>query len=355
MSRVKFFPALTLFVQYPAELEDRTKVSLDFFSATGADKLGVEIHAPSNFLNAKGISKTQDLLAQFERQINPEGNVSFRRTMHFPWLPYEDFNLADLDAKKRAYTALLLKKGAEYAAALDIRVVNTHLNTTCTDLQWRDLYHQESFRQKTLQLAAETLKQAIPSYEDLGIALAIENCPYPFESIDKIPPLSPYAGVIREDFSYIFKEVPSKQLTYCYDALHANILATTAKTFVEGGFDFAHYWGLYPSQEKEFRQVAEEGPLYQLHGFEEKSSHIHLGGQRGFYRPGHNTIIEGSTLDLADTAVIEPFRSAFRLIAERSRFPEISMVVEVKEEDYHHSRNLPPSVVACWKLIQELA
>ncbi len=354
MSRVKFYPALTLFVQYPAELEDRTKVSLDFLPATGADRLGVEIHAPPNFLNSKGIKSTRDLLTRFERDINREGKTLIRRTMHFPWLPYEDFNLGDLDAKKRAYTAKLLKKGAEYAAALDIRVVNTHLNATCTDRQWQDTFQKESIRQKTLQYAGETLNQVMPAYENLGITLAIENCPYPFESIDKTPPLSPYAGVIRGDFSYLFEHVQSEQLTYCYDALHANILATTAKAFIAGGYNISQYWGLYPAQEQEFRQIAQEGPLYQLRGFEAKTSHIHLGGQLGFYRPSQNTIIEGSALDLGDTSLVEPMRSAFQLIADRSRFSEISMVVEVKEEDYHHSRNLPPSLIACWQLIQEI-
>lgn len=354
MSRVKYFPALTLFVQFPAELEDRTKVSLDFFAATGADRLGVEIHAPPNFLNADGISKTQNLLAQYERQIKREGNATIRRTMHFPWLPYDDFNLGDLNTKKRARTIDLLKRGAKYAAALDIRVVNTHLNTVCSLQQWKDSFGQEEFREKTLRNAADTLQKVMPTYEECGVILSIENAPYPFESIDATPPLSPYAGVIRDEFSFLFKQVSSEQLTYCYDALHANILTTTARTFVEGGFNFSQYWGLYPSQEKEFRQIAQEGPLYQLRGFEKKTSHIHLGGQLGFYRPGHNTIIEGSTLDLADTSLIEPFRSAFRLIAEQTRFPEISMVVEVKEEDYHHSLKLPPSLVACWKLIQEI-
>ena len=352
---MKFFPAFTLFVQYPAELEDRTRVASDFFSTTGADKLGVEIHVPPVFLNAKGITTTRDLLAKFERQINPDGKVSIRRTMHFPWLPYEDFNLGDLDAKKRARTVKLLKKGAEYAAALDLRVVNTHPNSTCTDQQWQQLYHQESIRQKTLLNAAETLKNVISAYEERGILLAIENSPYPFESIDGNPPLSPYTGVIREDISLLLEQVQSEQLTYCYDALHANILATTAKAFIDGGYPFSQYWGLYPSQEREFRQIAEKGPLYQLRGFESKTAHIHVGGQQGFYRPGHNTIIEGSALDLTDRALVEPFRSAFQLIAERSHFPEISMVIEVKEEDYHHSRNLPPSLVACWNLIQELS
>ncbi len=353
MSRVKFFPALTLFVQYPAELEDRTKVTLAFFSATGADKIGVEIHAPPNFLNVRGIDTTRDLLAQFERSIDREGKRLIRRTMHFPWLPYEDYNLGDLDAKKRKHTAELLKKGAEYAAALDICVVNTHLNSTCTHQQWQEIYQKESIRQKTLLNAAETLKEAIPAYENLGVTLAIENCPYPFESIDHTPPLSPYAGVIRGDFSFLFEQ--SEQLTFCFDALHANILATTAKAFIEGGYNILQYWGLYPSQEQEFRQIAQEGPLYQLRGFEKKTSHIHLGGQLGFYLPGHNSIIEGSALDLSDNSLIKPLRSAFRLIAERSQFPEISMVVEVKEADYHHSRNLPPSLIACWHLLQELA
>ncbi len=355
MSRVKLFPALTLFVQYPAELEDRTKVSLDFFSRTGADKLGVEIHAPPSFLDQKGIAASRDVLNHLEQQINREGTVAIRRTMHFPWLPYEDFNLGDLDAKKRTHTAELLKKGAEYAAAMDIRVVNTHLNSTCTFQQWQDIYHEESIRQKTLFYAAETLKAAIPAYENLGVTLAIENCPYPFESIDKNPPLCPYAGMVREDFSYIFDQVQSKQLTYCYDALHANILATTAREFLRGSYPISQYWGLYLSQEKDLRQIAQDGPLYQLRGFEEKTSHIHLGGQLGFYRPGKNTIIEGSVLDMEDQPVVEPFRSAFRSITEQSRFPEISVVVEVKEEDYHHSRNLPPSLVACWQLIQEIS
>ena len=343
---------MTLFTQFPAELEDRVDVAQKFIAETGADCLGVEIHVPPKNISLDGIQIVRELLEEFERQVSPSGDVSFHRTMHFPFLPNNAFNIGDLDPVKREKTTVLLRYSAEFAATLDIKVINTHLNATCFLTEWNKLYHRDSVRNEVMRNSCETVNQVIEAFEANQVTLSLENVPYPFESIYDDPPISPYMGVFRDEFAEIFDSVQSTALSYCFDALHANILFTTAQVYVENGYDFGLYWGLYPTQEPEFHKIVAEGPFYSLTGLEYIVSNVHLGGQKGAFYPGGNPLVEGSMLDPNDESLLAFYSDVFQLIAANSRFRDISAVLEVKEEDYYHSKNLPASLVTCWNLIQ---
>lgn len=330
------------------------RIAREFFATTGANWLGVEIHVPAELITLADPELVRGLLEEFERQINPGWDVIVHRSMHFPFLPNSAFNLGDLNSKCRAKTEMLLEQSAQFAASLDIGVICTHLNATCTYQQWQDCYHEQVVRDRSMSYALETLRQAIPIFEATGVTLAIENIPYPFESIYHDPPISPYLGVFREELAEIFSDVPSSALSCCFDALHSNILITSARNFADGKYDFGRYWGLHSNQEAAFRQIALEGDLYLLTEFADRVSNVHLGGQQGTYTPGGTPIIEGSLLDLKDTALMEVYARDLQEIATKSQFTEISTILEVKEEDYQHATNLPTSLNNCWKLLQSI-
>ena len=170
---------------------DRVRIAQEFVRKTGVNRLGIEIHVPAEYFSPEGVERTRNLLEEFEQQVQRDWDVRIHRSMHFPFLPYNTFNLGDLDPNRRAKIKDLFKQSAQFAAEIGISVICTHLNATCTLQEWQNYYYKPEVRDRSMRFACETLRQVIPAFEESGFTLALENIPYPFESIYQNPPISP--------------------------------------------------------------------------------------------------------------------------------------------------------------------
>lgn len=340
----RFFPTITIFLQYPEEIPARVDMLVENVATTGHPLVGFEYHATPELLAPTQVEKTVqravDACELFSRGIAEAGGlvppeaVELRQTIHAPFKPYYPLNFTSLDGATREYARDVVADCLRFGRRVGASVVNAHLNAIISRPDWEAINDLEAFRTESLDQARRSLLELREVVHNTSVTLALENVPFPIESIDETPPLSPYLGIFPGDFTWLFQQVPAPGFTYCFDICHAWINYKTARSWVEGQHPLSEYFGLFPHDADHLRTLAHTGPMWQLTPLLGRLSHLHLAETRGTYVPGTNTHEEGNPLDEGEI-LAAGFLDAV-LAATRDAHPtrDFSLVLEIKERDY---------------------
>ncbi|MHA1730381.1 MAG: TIM barrel protein [Promethearchaeota archaeon] len=349
MTSTRFYPAITIFLHYPEEIPKRLEMVVDLLEETRYPRVGFEYHATTKMLEyprvletAREVRKLEErFLELLKRRCGGEFTETFqvRDSVHAPFVPYSELNLATLDESKRSRAVRVLGDAVSFAGLVHAPVVVAHLNAVTTPEQWSERSQNPDFRDRSLAQATRSVSELGEVLEKTGTYLALENVPYPFESIDLEPPLSPYLGMFPGDFLSMSRGAQSRFVGYCFDACHAWIMWKTAGAMKRGRFTWGDLFGLFPSDQQDLDLLAEEGPFVLFDPLADQVKHLHLAEARGQYTPESNSVEEGNSLDDGELMPSGFFHRVLESLVTRQPRGDFSVVLEVKERDYFHSPN----------------
>ncbi len=355
----QFFPAITIFLHFPEELEARREMCVDLVRETRYPRLGIEYHGNPEVFAYPQVLKTAQVARDFERelleQIKMECGREFfdqflmRDSVHAPYLPYQELNLASLDESIRKTGVRVIQGAVGFASLIHAPVVTTHLNAVATPAQWK-AWSGPQFRGQSIAQFVRSVEELKDCCQKTGTYLALENMPYPFESIDNNPPESPYLGMFPKDFIAAWEAVPSRFISHCFDICHAWILYETVRSASQDNRALPDLFGFFPEDQADAEKLEKEGPGSLLDPVLPRVTHFHMAETKGRYILGHNSVEEGNSLD--DGLIIPSgfWEETLHKVAQAHPQRDMSVVLEIKEQDYFQS----PRTRTSFKILVEL-
>jgi sugar phosphate isomerase/epimerase len=353
-----FVPSHTIWLLSEDDVEARVAVSKNYLQRTGNSLIGFEAvqkdNSPSKSMLESQVSKALAI----RNKLASEGAEALF-SVHTPYTPIEEFNLASESAEVRRRAIECVKKCVELAENIGAPIVNTHLGGVLkiADKDFKD----PSVKKLTLDRVKESLVDIISCVEGRGVTISVENVPYPLEEILK--GYSPVIGIFAKDFVEIVEDIDSKHLGVTVDFCHLWITYKTFREFVAirtsrspyQGISTGDYLGLtsYESDAIESFVADPFGSFVKPLG--QWIVHIHLADSDGVYVPRESNVSEGLPLgdgDLDLGTFAESLREIGRLSVKRKR---IMIVLEAKEMNFNKPANSFKSLIRLDRLVGDRA
>jgi sugar phosphate isomerase/epimerase len=356
--RYLFVPSHTIWLPSEDDVKARLAVSKNYLQRTGNSLIGFEAvqreSSPSKTMLESQVSKTKAI----RNKLASEGAEALF-SVHTPYTPIEEFNLASGSAGVRRRAIECVKKCVELAEDIGAPIVNTHLGGVLeiVDTNFKD----PSVKKLTLERVKESLADIISSVEGRGVTISVENVPYPLEEI--LTGYSPVIGIFAKDFVEIVRDIDSKHLGVTVDFCHLWITYKTLREFVaiktarspHKDISTANYIGLtsYESDAIESFVADPFGNFVRPLG--QWIVHIHLADSDGVYIPREGKVSEGLPLgdgDLNLGTFAKWLREIGRLSVKQKR---TMIVLETKEANLNNPANSFKSLIRLDRLMRDEA
>lgn len=351
-----FVPSHTIWLPSGDDVEARVAISKKYLQRTGNSLIGFEALQKDNSPSKSMVSSQVSRALSIRRELASEG-VEAMFSVHAPYTPIQEFNLASESTEIRRGTIECVKKCAKLAENIGAPIVNTHLGgvLSITDKGFKD----PSVKKLTLDRVKESLTDIIGSVEGGGVTIAVENIPYPIEEILK--GYSPLIGIFAEDFVEIVKDIDSKHLGVTVDFCHLWITYKTLREFVAikacrssyQGVSVDDYLGLTSYESDAIDSLVRDPFGSFVKPLGHRIVHIHLADSDGVYVPGKNKVSEGKPMGEGDLNLAD-LANSLKEIERCSRKPRsIMIVLEAKEANLAEPTNSLRSLSRLAKLIHE--
>jgi sugar phosphate isomerase/epimerase len=353
-----FIPSHTIWLPSGDDVEARIAISKKYLQRTGNSSIGLEALQKGNSPSKSRLGSQVSRALAIRRGLASEG-VETLFSVHAPYTPIEEFNLASESTEVRRRTIECVKRCVELAEKIGAPIVNIHLGgvLSITDKGFND----SSVKKLALVRVKESLTDVIGSVEGRGVTIGVENVPYPLEEILK--GYSPLIGIFAEDFVEITKDIDSKHLGVTVDFCHLWITYKTLREFVAiktsrssyGGVSVDDYLGLTSYESDAIDSLVRDPFGSFVKPLGHRIVHIHLADTDGVYVPRESNVSEGLPLgngDLDLDTFAERLRDIERSTAKRKH---TMIVLETKETNLNKPVNSLKSLIRLDGLIRDIA
>lgn len=336
------------------DTEARIDISRQFLRDTSRSSIGFEALQKRTSLSKSKLDAQISRIQRIRKALASDGTEVFF-SVHAPFMPIEDFNLASESPMVRRRSIEAVWKSAKLAEDIGARVVNTHLGgifKTSNDRNFSD----PTVKKKALDRITEALVDIVGKVEGLDVLLAVENMPYPLE---ETPPYSPMVGMFPRDFSEIFEAVGSKSIALTVDFCHLWIVHKTIREFLTvadsrntGDKTSAdRYHGLTSYDAESLKSLADNPFEAFIKPLGDKIIHVHVADSDGTYIPGTSSVSEGKPLGEGDLDLDGLANSLKRIERCSPSGKPIMVVVEPREADFSKPLNALRSLLRLSDLI----